>query len=170
MAKTGMARWLSGSPTAMMPSVVPLQFAGEPVEELDAAGLALLRLLDAVEELALLGVDDAGAAPGREQLGAGERGGDAPVADLHRVREDNALPGNDVLVDGVVGDERSVLEAEAAGLAAADAEVGVELVDLPALSLREPAALAFRIGEGGEDPRGGGRLRALDDEGAVDDR
>src|SRR5258708_20144392 len=80
------------------------------------------------------------------------------------------LSGTNVVVDGVVGYLRPVLEAEAAALAASHAEVDIELVDLPALSLREPAALDGGIGERGEDARRDRRIGALDDEGAVDDR
>src|SRR6266849_7035715 len=99
------------------------------VEQLGAAQLALPGLLGAVEELPLLGVDEAGAVAGREELDAGERRGDALAKGGHRVHEDDALVGDDVLVDGGVSYLRPVLETEAACLASSDAEVGIDLDD-----------------------------------------
>src|SRR5262249_42224962 len=53
-------------------------------------------------------------------------------------------------------------------LVAADAKVQGELVDLPALALREPTALGRLARERGEHTCGRRRVRSLDAEGAVD--
>src|SRR3546814_6997657 len=76
------------------------------------------------------------------------RGGNAVAADGHGVGDDDAFAGHDVLEQRVVGDERAALEAEAAALEATDAEVGLEGLHLPALTLDDPAALLHRVLEG----------------------
>src|SRR6185437_13351756 len=70
----------------------------ERVEELAGAVLALGRIVEAVEERALLGEEEAGAAFGREELDRGQRGRQQAVVDEQVIGEDDPLVGDDVVV------------------------------------------------------------------------
>src|ERR671933_2167469 len=96
---------------------------GEPVEQKAGAVLALRRILEVVEERAMLGEDEPGAVAVGPHLDGRQRHGDEPPVEQQVVDEDDPLTVDDVVVAAAELVQRPVRIASDAQLAAPDTEV-----------------------------------------------
>src|SRR5690349_10233051 len=120
--------------------------AFELIEELLGAAFALAGLIEAVQERALLGVDELGARAVRPDLGGGERNRDAGLVQMHLVGGDDALAFDNVPDRGVIRMDDAARRAARHALFAADPEVELVVGLLPSLGAYKPLRLGSRIG------------------------
>src|SRR5664279_3487653 len=140
----------------------------ELVQHFRGAFFALRAGVQAVEERALLGEHEAGAAGDAGDLDRCDRDRDATAVEVHVVGPDDPLAIDDVLVEGVVVERRAVGDLAAQPFAAADAEVeGVLLGRV--IAGAEPLRLRGLSGPGREHSFRSGRVAAFENEGVVDD-
>src|SRR4051794_37142099 len=100
-----------------------LKLLGELLQQLATADLATCQIVGAVEECALLGVDQAGAIARWCDLHRGQRDRHALASSYHGVGQHDPPVGHDIEVDCVVAHWRATLEAEACGFTAANSKV-----------------------------------------------
>src|SRR5215207_10192816 len=137
---------------------------GEPVEQQAGAVLALRRILEVVEERAVLGEDEPRAVAVGPNLDGRQRHGDEPPVEQEVVGEDDPLTVDDVVVPAAELVQRPARIASHAHLAAADTEVEVPIGVGPALGHAEPALLELRVRERAERLRRGLAEPSLDRE------
>src|SRR5687767_11126593 len=142
---------------------------GEPVEQQAGAVLALRRILEVVEERAVLGEDEPRAVAVGPHLDGRQRHGDEPPVEQEVVGEDDALTVDDVVVPAAELVQRPARIASHAHLAAADAEVELPVGVGPALGHPEPAPLELRVRERAERLRRGLAEPSLDREVVLSD-
>src|SRR5215211_3828475 len=137
---------------------------GEPVEQQACAVLALRRILEVVEERAVLGEDEPRAVAVGPHLDGRQRHRDEPSVEHEVVGEDDPLTIDDVVVPAAELVQLPARIASHAHLAAADTEVELPLGVGPALGHAEPAPLELWVGERAERLRRGLAEPALDRE------
>src|SRR4051794_12122810 len=137
---------------------------GEPVEQQAGAVLALRRILEVVEERAVLGEDEPRAVAVGPHLDGRQRHGEEPPVEQEVVGEDDALTVDDVVVPAAELVQRPARIASHAHFAAADTEVELQTGVGPALGRAEPALLELRVRERAERLRRGVAEPSLDRE------
>src|SRR4051794_318368 len=137
---------------------------GEPVEQQARAVLTLRRILEVVEERAVLGEDEPRAVAVGPHLDGRQRHGDEPPVEQQVVGEDDPLTLDDVVIGAAELVQRPVRIASHAHLAAADPEVELPVGVGPALGHAEPAPLELRVRERAERLRRGLAEPSLDRE------
>src|SRR3954451_21333742 len=141
-----------------------IEEGGEPVEQQAGAVLALRRILDVVEERAVLGEDETRAVAVGPHLDGRQRHGDEPPVEQEVVGEDDPLTVDDVVVPAAELVQRPARIASHAHLAAADTEVELPVGVGPALGHAEPALLELWVRERAERLRRGLAEASLDRE------
>src|SRR3954453_15099568 len=137
---------------------------GEPVEQQAGAVLALRRILEVVEERAVLGEDEPRAVAVGPHLDGRQRHGDESLVEQEVVGEDDPLTLDDVVVAAAELVQRPARIASHAQLAAADTEVELPIGVGPALGHAEPALLELGVRERAERLRRGLAELSLDRE------
>src|SRR6185295_12371365 len=137
---------------------------GEPVEQQTGAVLTLRRILEVVEERAVLGEDEPRAVAVGPHLDGRQRHGDEPPVEQQVVGEDDPLTVDDVVVPAAELVQRPARIASRAHLAAADTEVELPVAVGPARGHAEPAPLELRVRERAERLRRGLAEPSLDRE------
>src|SRR3954470_19605272 len=136
----------------------------EPVEQKAGAVLALRRILEVVEERAVLGEHEPRAVALGAHLDGRQRHGDEPPVEQEVVGEDDPLTVDDVVVAAAELVQRAARIASHADLAAADTELELQAGVGPALGHAEPALLELRVRERVERLRRGLAEAPLDRE------
>src|SRR5262245_3673620 len=110
-----------------------LQEGFELVAQFARAMLALAGVVIAVEDRALLGIDQPRAGARRLDLGGAERHRDARLVQMQLVADDNPLVLDDVPIGPVIGVHRAARRPAADAFLAADAEIRPVVRFLPIL-------------------------------------
>src|SRR5262245_22738570 len=121
----------------------------ELVQQPACALLAAGRALEAIEKGGLFGEGQEGSGAVGPDLNRLQRGRDRRAVDVHPEGEDEALIGDDIEIERIVGVPRAVMRDAGGMLAPADAEVELERIAGTLVGPVEPGGLGFRVAPGG---------------------